>query len=113
MPEIDVQVNGRSYRLACAAGEETHLLKLIEHLDTHVRALAKGLDHQQVGEAKLMLMAGLMVGDELSEALDRIEDMENATKEPHPDPGNGLAAQAVIEGATRRIEELAGRLRSA
>lgn len=110
MPEIEVAVNGRTYRIACEDGEEEHLLQLVEHIDTHARNLAKQLP-QQVGEAKLMLMAGLLVGDELSEALDRVEELEQAHK--RSDANTGPAAQAILDSAARRLEELAGRIRSA
>ncbi len=110
MPEIEVQVNGRAYRLACEDGEEEHLLQLVEHINTHAKALAKS--GTRVGDAQLLLMAGLMVGDELSEALDRIEEMESSTRQAKSESA-GIAAQALIDGAARRIEELAGRIRSA
>lgn len=111
MPEIDVEVNGRSYRIACKDGEEEHLLQLAEHLDVHARALAKAVNPRS--DAQLLLLAGLMVGDELSEALDRVEELELASRERRPDPGTGAAAQAVLDSAARRIEDLAGRIRSA
>lgn len=107
MAEIDVLVNGRTYRLACEDGEEDHLLALVDHIDTHARALAKST---RVADTQLMLMAGLMVADDLSQALDRIEEMERA---PKPDPANSPAVQAVLDSAARKIEELAGRIRSA
>ena len=95
MAEVDVVVNGRAYRIACEDGEEAHVMQLSEQLDRHARGLAEELG--QVGEARLILMAGLLVGDELSEAHDRAE---------------GLAAKP-LEDAAARIEALAGGLETA
>jgi len=110
--EIEVKVNGRSYRLACEDGEEDHLLQLVEHIDNHAKNLAKSAP--RASDAQLMLMAGLMVGDELSDALDRVEEFEvGARAQARAEQSTGTAAQAVLESAAKRIEELAGRIRSA
>ena len=74
MADIDVTVNGHKYRVACADGEEDHLISIADHLNAHATRLADSLG--QVGETRMMLMAGLMVGDELSDALDRVEELE-------------------------------------
>ena len=115
MAEIDVTVNGHSYRIACEDGEEAHLMQLAEHIDRHAQGLAKSLG--QVGEARLMLMAGLLVGDELSESLDRIEELQREITEIQEararDSGPESATSRALETAARRIEALAGRLKSA
>jgi cell division protein ZapA len=110
MPEIEVLVNGRSYRLACEDGEEDRLVQLAEHIDTHAKALSKVAP--RASDAQLLLMAGLMVGDELTDALDRVEELETNARQAKSE-GAGVAAQALLDGAARRIEELAGRIRSA
>ena len=115
MAEIDVTVNGHNYRIACEDGEEEHLLQLAEHIDRHALGLAKSLG--KVGEARLMLMAGLLVGDELSEALDRVEELQRELAETQEararDNGPESATSRALDTAARRIEALAGRLKSA
>lgn len=107
MPEIEVSVNGRSYRLVCEPGEETHLEQLAEYVRDRAEKVPRG---PGVTEAQAMLMAGIMVADDLSGALDRVEELEEGSSRRGAEAG---AAQALLESAARRIEELAGRIRSA
>lgn len=111
MAEIDVVVNGRSYRIACEDGEEDRLLMLSEHLNRHATELAKTVG--QVGETRLMLMAGLLVADELGEALDRAEEIAEEAAAAHFAQERAERQDETISRAARRIEELAGRIKSA
>ena len=56
MPEIEVSVNGRSYRLVCEPGEETHLEQLAEYVRDRAEKVPRG---PGVTEAQAMLMAGI------------------------------------------------------
>ena len=109
MAEVDVIVNSRSYRIACKDGEEEHLRKLSEHIDRHAQELARTVG--QVGEARLMVMAGLMMGDELSAALDRVDELEKQASSLRTERDLARAemetAAAVVDTATDRIEALA------
>ena len=117
MPQVSVIVNGRSYMVACDEGEEAHLADLARYLDKHVQDLAVSIG--QVGETRLLLMAGLLLADELSEMLARIEDLETEVdrlKSGRPGSEKGQKSDAlaveVLEAATRRLEDLAGRMES-
>jgi len=65
MAQIDVTIGGRSYPLACRDGEETHLAALAAHLQSKADELASALG--TMSEPRLLLMAGILVADELSE----------------------------------------------
>ena len=70
MPEVNVEINGRKYRMACEDGQEAHLLGLAERFNRHVDAF-KG-DFGEIGDTRLTVMAGIAVMDELAEAERRI-----------------------------------------
>ena len=70
MPEVNVEINGRKYRMACEDGQEAHLLGLAERFNRHVDAF-KG-DFGEIGDNRLTVMAGIAVMDELAEAERRI-----------------------------------------
>lgn len=111
MPVVDVRVNGRTYRLSCNAGEEAHLAHLAEYFDRRVGDLAANAG-KQVGEAPLMLMAGLMVADDLSMLIDRVEQLEaEAERRTASDHAvDALLAEAEVVAA--RLEALADLLES-
>jgi cell division protein ZapA len=66
LPDVAVEINGRSYRVACGPGEEPRLRMLAEHLNERVAGLVRTVG--QVGESQLLLVAGLLLADELDEA---------------------------------------------
>ena len=75
MPLVNVLVNGRAYTVACDEGEEDHVRELGQFLDKRVRELSGSVG--QVGDSRLLLMAGLVIADELSDALAKLHEREN------------------------------------
>ena len=65
MGQVNVQIGGRSYSLACGDGEEDHLSGLASHLDRKTAELQAALG--QMSEPRLLLMAGILIADELHE----------------------------------------------
>jgi cell division protein ZapA len=116
MPLVNVLVNGRAFTVACDDGEEDHLRELGKFIDNRVQELCGSVG--QVGDARLLLMAGLVVADELSEALGLIEDRDReivslkatsaGTEEDAAKSEERLAG--ALENAATRIEAIAGRV---
>ena len=74
MPEVTVDIAGRTYRLGCGTGEEEHLTGLGAMLDTDARGLLRQFG--QMSEGRLLLMTALMVADRLAEAEDKTYQVE-------------------------------------
>jgi cell division protein ZapA len=119
MPLVNVLVNGRAYTVACDEGEEDHVRDLGQFLDKRVRELSGSVG--QVGDARLLLMAGLVISDELSEALAKLQERDNelqSLKSARTQTADELqrseerAAQAVEEAASK-LEAIAARLEHA
>lgn len=119
MPLVNVLVNGRAYTVACDEGEEDHLRELGQYLDKRVRELAATVG--QVADSRLMLMAGLVIADELSDALVKLDERDREIKELTAlESDRVLAAEKlgndderaadVLEGAASRLEAIAARL---
>jgi cell division protein ZapA len=98
MPEVNVEINGRKYRMACEEGQESHLLGLADRFNRHIDAF-KG-DFGEIGDNRLTVMAGIAVLDELADAERRIallkEDVANLTE-----AGEALSREA--EGLERKF----------
>ena len=71
MGQVSVTLNGRTYRLSCDDGEEQHLLKVVGHVRGHVDRLTS--EHGQIGDERLLLMASILVTDELYELREAVE----------------------------------------
>jgi cell division protein ZapA len=76
MGEVSVTLNGRSYRLECGDGEEQHLLSLADTMGEQIESL-KG-KFGQIGDDRLMLMAGLMIADNLAETRTKLAEANAA-----------------------------------
>ncbi|ABS63724.1 protein of unknown function DUF710 [Parvibaculum lavamentivorans DS-1] len=119
MGQVKVSINDRSYSVACGDGEEAHVRELASHINRHVVSLAQEVG--QVGDARLLLMAGLLVADELSDALQKTKLLEQeieslsgtraSAQERTREAEESLAE--VLDTAARRIEDLAKRIEAA
>lgn len=105
MGQVSVTLNGRTYRLRCGDGEEERLLTVVAHVRGHVDTLIA--EHGQIGDDRLLLMAGIMITDELFE-LRELQRLAAGTTvigpaaEPmapvpprHPLPSNAAPAAAM------------------
>ncbi len=109
MTQISLTINDRAYDVTCDDGQEGHLRKLAEHLDERVRDLAVAVG--QVGEGRLLVLASLVVADELFEAYKELHALK-AGADPKAAPGDQAAAE-TLETCAQRIEAIAARLGSA
>ncbi len=71
MPEIIVNINDQDYAIVCDPGEENHLKQLSSKIDFKVRELTKRFG--KIGETRLMVMASLLIADEIHELNKKIE----------------------------------------
>ncbi len=128
MPEISLNINERNYQVTCDDGQEEHLRRLAGHLDERIQGLVGSVG--QVGEGRLLVMASLMVADELFEAYKENHALkaanggaapggagEGAGEGPGEGPGEGGAgegaAAVALDACAQRIETIAARLGSA
>ena len=71
MPEIIVNINDQDYAIVCDPGEEDHLKGLSSQIDFKVRELTKRFG--KIGETRLMVMASLLIADEIHELNKKID----------------------------------------
>lgn len=119
MPLVNVMVNGRAYTVACDEGEEAHLKALGAEVDSKVQELLGSVG--QVGDQRLILMAALLLADELHVAASQLEIARNelaaergarAELDERVEKSEIIAADA-LESAVKRIEDIAAKLKAA
>lgn len=106
MGQIVVKVNGRDFPLSCAEGEEPRIRRLAQYVDAKVGEFVRTIG--QVGEARLILLAAIVIADELSDANEAVRQ-ERARGRTVGDAAGARAASGVREMA-ERIESIAARL---
>lgn len=113
MAEVSVEINGRKFRMACEDGQETHLSSLAARFNRYIDEY-KGT-FGEIGDNRLVVMAGIAVVDELAEAEKKLDQLRTelgaVTK-----AGNDVAAEAEametkfsakLSDVARRIESIA------
>ncbi|MEM9060732.1 MAG: cell division protein ZapA [Pseudomonadota bacterium] len=120
MPEVSVEVAGRSYRVGCGDGEEARVAELGKRIDREAMDLSSQMG--AVSETRLLLMTSLMLADKLAETEDALRGAEvragqaeaAASAKPsqsgmNPDREAQIAAN--LDALSDRIEVLVGRIR--
>lgn len=92
MPQIEITVGGRSFEVACQSGEEPFLHSAAAMLDTEASALSDAIG--RMPEARMLLMAGLMLADKTAGLEDRLRQAEKRV----------AALEGELRAAPREIE---------
>ncbi len=74
MPEVEIHIGGRSFEVACQEGEQHFLTSAAKMLDDEAQVLASQIGH--IPEARMLLMAGLMLADKTAGVEDRLREVE-------------------------------------
>jgi cell division protein ZapA len=110
MPTVEITVNGRRHMVQCGEGEEARVKRLASYVDRKITDLARG--QGQLGDTRLLLMASLLVADELSDAFDEIKKLQGMLDGDGGSQGEQTAA-AVVEQVARQLDAIAAQLESA
>ena len=99
MANIEIDIAGRRYNVACADGEEAHLRSVASMVDQRARDATQALGN--LTEARHLLFAALLLADDLKEARSG-GDPDQPTEDP--------ALADALEALAGRVEALADRL---
>ncbi len=106
MAQVDVSVNGQSYRIACEDGQEDRLVDLAAMVDEKVIGLINQIG--QVGSNRLLVMAALIIADELVDLKNEAgssPELEDNTKQQD--------MVLTLQEITKRIENIADQVEQA
>jgi cell division protein ZapA len=119
MPQVTVTIAGKTYRMACAEGEERHLEGLAASYDAKIEDMRASFG--EIGDLRLHVMAALAQADELHETTRRIAALEaevaalnsiNVSRDERVERIEARLAEG-IQMAAERIEQLARSLNAA
>jgi cell division protein ZapA len=119
MPQVSVTIAGKTYRMACAEGDEGHLEGLAAAYDARIEQMRTSFG--EIGDLRLHVMAAIAQADELHETKRRIAALEsevamlnsvNASRDERLERIEARLAEGV-RMAAERIEGLARSLNGA
>jgi cell division protein ZapA len=118
MSHVMVTIAGKTYRIACAEGEERHLEGLAATYDAKIEDMRAAFG--EIGDMRLHVMAAITLADEMHETKRRVEALEAELAEVKCFTSNGDERTQAIEAklaegvhrAAERIEQLARSLNS-
>ena len=114
MGQVRITLNGSGYDIACDDGQEEHVMRLANALSERVNQLVTA--NGQVGEARLLLMAGLLMADDLhserakSAADGAVAKPVSAEGDDGAGAGGGDAVQQAYDYVADVFEQLSDRL---
>ena len=106
MAQVDVSVNGQSYRIACEDGQEDRLVDLAAMVDEKVMGLVNQIG--QVGSNRLLVMAALIIADELVDLKN-----EAGSLQEQKDNTNQQDTVLALQEITKKIENIADQVEQA
>ena len=109
MAQVNVTIDGKSYRMACDEGQEAHLENLAMRFEKYVSHLKEGFG--EIGDQRLTVMAAIMVMDELVELQKRVKGIESELETLRKTRDEALAKADKNDAAlTGALSEMAARL---
>jgi len=109
--QINLTVNGRPFAVTCDDGQETRIRRLGQYVDAKVAEFVGSLG--QIGEARLLLLAALVIADELADANEALQLERSGTRAAEAEAEANAAAGAAansVNGLAQRVETIAARL---
>jgi len=109
MAEVNVEISGRKYRMACEEGQEEHLQTLARRFDKMVEGFKSTFG--EIGDTRLTVMAGIAVLDELADAERRIDSLRKELTDLSS-AGDEMAqeTEALENQFARKMDDVARRL---
>ncbi len=104
MAQLTIKINGYTYTVGCEDGQEQHLLAMCEQVEKRVESI-KALGSSS-GEARLLVLAALLMADEIHDLRVENESLRAASVKAgrtKAEPGSAKSDQEL----TRKLGRLA------
>ena len=107
MAQVTIRINGYAYTVGCEDGQETHLEQMAAEIEQRITSI-KAIGGQS-GEARLLMLAALLLADELHDILKAAAEKPVEEAPPKPD----AEKRAKLRRLAARAEEIAADLTDA
>jgi cell division protein ZapA len=107
MPELTITIGGRAFPVACQEGEEHFLRSAAAMLDAEAQPLISQMG--RLPEAKMLLMAGLMLADKTAAVEDEIRSLKARLAELEARPETRVEVPVIPPQVSETLAEIAAR----
>lgn len=107
MAELNVQIGGRSFTVACQDGEEHFLQAAAAMLDREAQPLVAQMG--RITEAKMLLMAGLLLADRTAAVEDQCRQLQAKVAELEARPEVRVEVPVIPTQVQETLAEIAAR----
>lgn len=107
MPDLEITVGGRSFTVSCQPGEEHFLRGAAAMLDTEAAPLVAQMG--RLPEARMLLMAGLMLADKTAAVEDELRTLRARVTELEARPVATRDVAVIPAQVNETLAEIAAR----
>ncbi len=101
MAQVTLRINGYAYTIGCKDGEEKHLESMGAEVGRRIDVVRASAGPS--GEARMLVMAALLMADDIFELRSKLQALEGGTGDLKADP----KLVRKIDRITKRAEEIA------
>ena len=109
---VTVRINGQPYQMGCDVGQENHIEEMGKNVDIIVKQLVDSVG--QIGDARLLVMAGLILSDQVQSANQQSvalteQGLKSSIDEPRltADPDNITLSKEQMASLVNQITTIA------
>ena len=105
MPEVEIEIGGRRFEVACRSGEEDYLISAATALNQEASNIGQQLG--RLSESRMLLMAGLMLADQMGSFKDKLAKRDVELTDAHSEISKLKAKLSASSLSSREYEETA------
>jgi cell division protein ZapA len=111
MAEVNLNINGRNYGIACDPGQEKRVKELGYYVDQRMKEIARA--GAANNDAHLLVLTALMLADEIFDQRDEVRDLNSQVRHSDSDREDEELMGRAINHLAERIDLIAGRIAKA
>jgi cell division protein ZapA len=105
MAQVTLRINGYAYTFGCKDGEEQHLEAMGAEVNRRIDGVRTAAGPS--GEARMLVMAALLMADDLFDTRSRLEQAEAAPRQDGGEPKPDVELGRRLNQMAKRAEEIA------
>jgi len=108
MAQVTIRINGYAYTVGCEDGQEAHLDGMAAEVDRRIEEIKASIG--QSGEARMLVLAALMMADELHDLKIEFSRMKKQLARAEASAGGDQKIGRRLGKLAQRAEEIAAGL---